>query len=58
MKVEKHGEPKWLLFSATAGDQIWLEEDQAVFQVISYIPVLFGVWSQLVLQLCFKIICY
>lgn len=37
MEVEKRRKPEGLLFLATAGDQTWLEEDQAVFQVITYI---------------------
>lgn len=57
MEVEKHTEAEGLLFPATAGHHIWLEKDQAISQVISYLT-LFNVLVKLILQLCFKIIYY
>lgn len=58
MEVEKHTETEGLLFPATAGHHIWLEEDQAILQVISYITALFDMWAKLILQLCVKFIYY
>lgn len=58
MEVEKHAETERLLLPVAAGHHIWLEEDQAVLQVISYITALFNAWSKLILPLCFKIIYY
>lgn len=58
MEADKHAKPERLLFPAAAGVQIWLEEDQAVFQVMCDIPFLFDVWSQFILQVYFWNICY